>query len=80
MSEIIHIKTVSNFNQFFGVEKPKHPLISIIYHDDKKLRPKYDGSRVVIDLYTIALRNSKESSFRYGRNSYDFDEGSLVFT
>ena len=80
MNDIISIKTVANFNKFLGVEKPKHPLISVIHHDNKKLRIKYNRNRVVSDLYCISLRNSKEDSFGYGRNSYDFDEGSLVFT
>jgi AraC-like DNA-binding protein len=36
-------------------------------------------SRVSTDLYFIALKDGIKGSFQYGRNSYDFEEGTLTF-
>lgn len=80
MDDLISLKTVSDFQYFIHIEKPKHPLVSVFYHNNKKIRIKYGDCRIVSDLYLISLRNGRESSFGYGRQSYDFDEGTLVFT
>lgn len=78
MSEFFHINTVSEVYRLFGLEKPKHPLISII-----RQWPANDfdfgNVKVTSDLYTLSLKGNVSGSFKYGRNSYDFDEGTLVF-
>ncbi|MFK7801354.1 MAG: helix-turn-helix domain-containing protein [Anaerolineae bacterium] len=82
MAEFFHIKTISEVHRVFGLEKPKHPLISIIR---KWPTSDFDfgNVKVISDLYTLSLKGkTKEDargSFKYGRNSYDFDEGTLVF-
>lgn len=80
MSEIITVKTVTEANEFLGAGKPKHPLVSVVHHDDEHFRREYPEGRYVVDLYQISLKDGLSGSLGYGRNSYDFQEGTLILT
>lgn len=78
MSEIFNIKTVTQLHSLLEIEKPLHPLISIVRHS-KSMRLDYGDARFSSDLYFISLKENLKGSFVYGRNEYDYDGGSLVF-
>lgn len=77
--DIIKIRSISQFHELVGLEKPKHPLISIIDVSKVKLDNKWLGKRFSSSLYTIALKDAS-CAFEYGRNHYDFNEGVMIFT
>ena len=79
MSEIIRIKTISQIQDTLGLEKAKHPLVAVYQHDNFKSNKKLAGQTLAIDLYQVSYKMCAEGSFTYGRNSYDFQEGTLVF-
>lgn len=78
-TRIIHSKSISDLSSVMGVGRPTHPLITIL--DTKKLAygDETVGKRFSSDLYCIALKDSS-CGIDYGRNTYDFDEGVLIFT
>ncbi|MFK7787267.1 MAG: helix-turn-helix domain-containing protein [Crocinitomicaceae bacterium] len=81
MSQTIEIHSVSQMHQLGGLGKPEHQLVSVIHNRDLKTISKMQGVRVVNHLYVIIFKSSSIcSSFSYGRNSYDHEEGTLVFT
>ena len=81
MKQIIEIKKISEVHQMGALPKPKHPLVSVIYNRDLKTVSGVQGVKIINHLYTIIFKSSNIcSSFFYGRNSYDHDEGTLVFT
>ncbi len=81
MIQIIEINKVSQMHQFGELQKPKHPLISVIYNRDLKSVAAIQGVKIINNLYTIIFKSSSVcSSFSYGRSSYDHEEGTLVFT
>lgn len=81
MKETLEIHKVSEMHQMAGLPKPEHPLVSVIYNRDLKTITNLTGIKVVNHLYTIIFKSSNVcSSFSYGRNSYDHEEGTLVFT
>ncbi|MBI1266154.1 MAG: helix-turn-helix domain-containing protein [Cryomorphaceae bacterium] len=77
--EIIHSRSITEIRAVFGLDKPTHPLITIL--DTQKLAYGEEtvGKRFASDLYCIALKDSS-CGIEYGRNSYDFDDGVLIFT
>jgi AraC-like DNA-binding protein len=80
MSEpIIHSNSITEIRSVFGLGKPTHPLITIL--DTQKLAYGKEtvGKRFSSDLYCIAMKDSS-CGIDYGRNSYDFDDGVLIFT
>jgi len=79
MKEIIRIKSINEVHRFFGLEKPKHPLVSIIQINDEITNFDYGSVKYIFDFYQVNLKLGFSGSMSYGRNSYDFDEGTLTF-
>ena len=81
MKQVIEIKKISEMHQMGALPKPKHPLISVIYNRDLKTVSGVQGVKIINHLYTIIFKSSNVcSSFSYGKNLYDHDEGTMVFT
>ncbi len=80
MSKIIRISTISEIHNFLHIEKPKHPLVSVIRIGEKWKSIDFGDFRYSIDLYNISFKDGISGSMGYGRNSYDFQEGTIIFT
>lgn len=76
---ILRIKTISQLHAILGFPKPKHPLISLIDTANIQITEERVNSKVVYDFYMISLKD-KSCGVDYGRNSFDFDEGVMIFT
>lgn len=66
-------------HDLLGYPKPKHPLISILDASALEVPEEAIGSRSVSELYMISIKD-KSCGVDYGRNSFDFDEGVMVFS
>lgn len=80
MKEFIQIKSITQIHDFFGYEKPRHPLVTVLPINDNMTNFDYGDITYAIDLYQISLKSGIEGQLVYGRNSYDFEEGTMVFT
>lgn len=78
MVDFFHIKTISDLHQMFGMEKPLHPLITLI-KDWPIIDFDFSNVKINSDLYLLGLKGNVKGAFKYGRNSYDYEEGTLVF-
>jgi AraC-like DNA-binding protein len=84
MNDIINISSITEFNQITGLPEPKHPLIGV-YEDEEiqeQMKPEqmeYPGVRFTLDMYTIMFKDKIRGTMTYGRTSYDFQHGTLVF-
>lgn len=78
MDEIIHVKSIAEVYGFLHADTPPHPLITVIR---KWPKTDLDLSKVKFtsDLYYMAMKREISGSFHYGRNSYDFQEGTMIF-
>lgn len=78
MSEIIHLKTISDLFKLFGLENTlQHPLIAVV--DFSKLNLCIsDPLTVSPDFYSILFKNYHKNYLRYGRKVVDFQDGSLI--
>lgn len=79
MSDIIQIKAISQVHQMLGIEKPKHPLVTVLRNSDRLADMSSNANKFSIDLYIINLKSGMEGTCTYGRNSYDYQEGTMVF-
>ena len=79
MNEIIRIKSINEVHRIFELEKPRHPLVSVIQIDDRITNFDYGDAKYIFEFYQINLKQGFSGSMNYGRNSYDFDEGTLTF-
>ncbi|MDF7818679.1 helix-turn-helix transcriptional regulator [Runella sp. MFBS21] len=76
MKPIIQLKNISEINNFVKC-KTNHPLISVV---DFSKTDEYieDGTRMSADFYSIMFKNYCANKLRYGRQSLDFQDGSLI--
>ncbi len=75
MDTLRRFETISDYNAFNNTET-LHPLISVV--DLSKAAPR-QGSRMYFGFYTIFLKDVKCGDLVYGRHTYDYQEGTLVF-
>lgn len=75
MTEIIKIQSVSQFNNERG-QNTLHPLVSIL---DQSKSCQIKESRYLSELYIVFLKDSKCEELKYGRNNYDYEDGSILF-
>lgn len=68
-------ETISQYNEFNNNET-LHPLVSVV--DLSKAAPR-KVSRMYFGFYTIFLKEVKCGDIVYGRATYDYQEGTLVF-
>jgi|GEM_PF-1156684 len=80
MKTIHNVSTISEFHKLLGLQSPDHPLISVIHTKDLPKNLQIHAGKYKFNFYIISLKTSCHSQFKYGRNSYDFDEGSMSFT
>ncbi|MCH7396381.1 helix-turn-helix transcriptional regulator [Belliella sp. DSM 107340] len=76
ISAPIRIKSISEGHRLAGVEKPNHPLISIV--DVSKFTKDSEVNAVIFDFYTISIKRGC-NNLLYGQQKYDFDEGLMAF-
>ena len=79
MTNIIEIKTIAEYNKMIDVKTP-HPLVNVV--DFSTLKPQ-DKSAVsgtfTFGFYTVSIKYGKSCELKYGRNIYDYQDGTLVF-
>jgi len=76
---IVKIESISQLHAMLGFPKPKHPLISIIDIAKSKVSEDHVDGKAYYDFYMISLKD-KSCATKYGRKSFDFDEGLMAFS
>ena len=75
MDNIRRFETVNDYNVFNNTET-LHPLVSVI--DMSKAEPR-SASNMYFGIYAVLLKVVKCGDLRYGKKTYDYQEGTLVF-
>lgn len=75
----IRIKTISEFHQVRGLNKPAHPLISIIDLSTIADFQITEDASWLLDFYCISLKRTPNAKYIYGQHSSDFNDGVLFF-
>jgi AraC family transcriptional regulator, transcriptional activator of pobA len=80
MKETIIINSISEQYELLSLPKPEHPLIGVVNFNDIKRVPGDEVPHdIIVNLYTIAIKNGFTGSCKYGQNYYDFDQGIMTF-
>lgn len=75
MDNMRRFETINDYNMFNNNEI-LHPMVSVV--DLSKASPR-KGSPMYFGFYTIFLKDVKCGDLIYGRHTYDYQEGTLVF-
>ena len=78
-TKINKLKTISDLHRFNQLSPPEHPLISLI--DYSKINPPFENDELkwLQRFYSISIKRNIVGKYRYGQQSYDFDEGLMTF-
>src|SRR5690625_1469605 len=75
MENLRRFETINDYNVFNNNET-LHPMVSVV--DLSKADPR-SGSRMYFGFYTIFLKDVECGNLTYGKHTYDYQEGTLVF-
>ena len=75
MDKILNLDSVDLYNKLYGLET-LNPLVSVI--DLNKATSSVDLIRFNYGIYALYLKLEKACVIKYGRQTYDYQEGSIV--
>jgi AraC family transcriptional activator of pobA len=75
MDKIIKLESVYQFNTERG-QMTLHPLVSIL---DQSYSKPIQAARYISELYIIFLKDENCAEMKYGRQHYDYQDGTLLF-
>ena len=73
--DILKLDSVDKYNKLFGLET-LHPQVSVIDLSKATLRPSH--LRIHYGVYALYLKNARCGDILYGRQSYDYQDGTIV--
>ena len=76
MEKVLRIDTVSDHDKFYHQEN-LHPLVSVI--DFTSRSPEVYASKMIFGFYAVYLKDVQCGDIKYGRNTYDYQDRTLVF-
>lgn len=75
MEEVIKLNSVDQYNKLFGLET-RHPLVTVV--DLSKATRFPTHLTINYGLYALFLKHTKCGDLRYGRQIYDYQEGTVT--
>ena len=73
------LRTISDLHRYNNIAPPEHPLISLIDYSQIRPTPHNNELRWIQQFYSISIKRDVVGKYRYGQQSYDFDEGLMTF-
>ena len=77
MNDIHKFITIDEYHKAMGIET-LHPLVSIVDFSKAKHKGDYPAGHS-FGFYTVFLKDQNCGDMKYGRNYYDYQDGTLVF-
>ena len=74
-SNIVRLDSIDAYNKLYGLET-KHPLVTVI--DLTQATKVVNHVRMDYDVYALFLKNGANCTLKYGRQPYDYQEGTVV--
>lgn len=75
MDNIVNLESVDRYNSMYGLET-LHPLVSVV--DLTKATKIINHTQMNYGVYALFLKQTKNCDLKYGRRSYDYQEGTIV--
>ncbi|GGD79846.1 AraC family transcriptional regulator [Emticicia aquatilis] len=74
---ITKITSIKELHIYMSLPSPLNPLLTIIDHSETPNQE--NNQRLLLDFYNISIKRSFKGKLKYGKNNYDFDDGSMSF-
>jgi AraC-like DNA-binding protein len=79
MNKVLKIDSIEKLNNLFGNQETTNPLVSIIDFSTIADYQNITGTKIYFELYSVMLKQQCNDTFNYGRSSFDFQNGTLIF-
>ncbi len=76
---IIRIDSIVGLHTVLGLPSPLNPLITIIDHNKMPHKNEVENRKLLLGFYNISIKRSFKGKLKYGKNLYDFDDGTMSF-
>lgn len=76
---ILNINSLKELQAYIDIPNPLHPLITLIDHSKTGAYNEVKNQKLNMAFYNISIKKSFKGQLKYGKNTYDFDEGSMSF-
>ena len=73
------INSIKELHSFLGLPSPLNPLLTIIDHSKTQNNKQHTNQKLLLDFYNISIKRSFKGKLKYGKNVYDFDDGTMSF-
>lgn len=73
------INSINELHSFMGLSSPLNPLLTVIDHSQLHKSNQTTNKKLLLDFYNISIKRSFKGKLKYGKNHYDFDEGTMSF-
>ena len=73
------INSIKELHSFIGLPTPLNPLITLIDHSSSMSNNQTQNEKLLLNFYNISIKRSFKGKLKYGKNHYDFDEGTMSF-
>lgn len=73
------INSIKELHAFLGLPSPLNPLLTIIDHSQTQINKQPNRQKLLLDFYNISIKRSFKGKLKYGKNQYDFDDGTMSF-
>lgn len=77
--EHIIINSVEDYHHYMDIDKPLHPLMSVVQFSEANYRIPDKPISIVSNLYNISIKEGAECVMRYGPHHFDFRQGVMSF-
>jgi AraC family transcriptional regulator, transcriptional activator of pobA len=77
VQNIIKINSIKELHSFMGLPSPLNPLLTIIDHAESYKQT--NNNKLLLGFYNISIKRSFKGKLKYGKNHYDFDDGTMSF-
>ncbi len=74
---IVHLDNIDAYNKIYGIET-KHPLVTVVDFDTVKSCALPEDCTLCYGMYAIFLKQTFCGDITYGRQPYDYQEGTVV--
>ena len=78
MEKIIRLESISQLNDLFQQDALKHPLISVVDFSKLEKHEMVEEVKLTCGFYSLMFKNHCANRLRYGKEYYDFQEGTLI--
>ncbi|PCE63785.1 helix-turn-helix domain-containing protein [Sediminicola luteus] len=79
MNSFFTLNSLSVMLRFIGLPAPRHPSICILDYEKSPVQLELPNQKVICDFYQISFKGDSQGQMKYGRQQYDYQEGSLVY-